>query len=33
LGIFLMKKMTDKLIYRRDNDRNIVQLIFKKAVT
>jgi serine/threonine-protein kinase RsbW len=33
LGIFLMKKMADELTYRRDDDRNIIQLIFKKSVT
>jgi len=31
LGVFLMKKMADEVRYRRENDRNVVELIFKKA--
>jgi anti-sigma regulatory factor (Ser/Thr protein kinase) len=31
LGVFLMKRMVDELRYRRENDRNILELIFKKT--
>jgi anti-sigma regulatory factor (Ser/Thr protein kinase) len=29
LGVFLMKKITDEVVYRRENDRNILSLIIK----
>ena len=29
LGIFLMKKMTDKVVYKRENNKNILTLFFK----
>ena len=29
LGIFLTKKMTDNIIYKRENNKNILTLIFK----
>jgi serine/threonine-protein kinase RsbW len=31
LGVFLMKRMVDELRYRRENGRNILELIFKKV--
>lgn len=31
LGVFLMKKMTDEVRYRRENDLNILSLIIKKG--
>jgi serine/threonine-protein kinase RsbW len=31
LGVFLIKKMVDALRYRREDDRNILELVFKKT--